>query len=184
MDSDHANRSAEKAFVAGDLHDLGALGAFHQHLDIAVGQLHALHDIRERAYLVDFFRLGVVHGRVMLRDQENLLVAGQRVFQRAHGRFAAHDEGVHHLRENDHFPHRHHRYALDFAFFAIEHRVLFSPGTLARFFQQAPIDFASLDHVRRHDEVAQLPLRRQVIHHFQHQIFQNHAQAARAHFAL
>ena len=27
-------------------------------------------------------------------------------------------------------------------------------------------------------------LRRQVVHHFQHQIFENHAQAARAHFAL
>ena len=120
----------------------------------------------------------------MLRDQENLLVTGQRVFQRTHRRFPAHDEGVHHFRENHHFPDRHHRHAFDFAFFAIEHRVLFSPGTLARFFQQAPIDFASLDHVCRNHKVAQLPLRRQVVHHFQHQIFQNHAQAARAHFAL
>ena len=70
----------------------------------------------------------------MLRDQENLLVAGQRFFQRAHGSFAAHDERVHHLREDHHVPHRHHRHALDFAFFSIEHRVLFAPSTLSPLF--------------------------------------------------
>ena len=30
----------------------------------------------------------------MLRGQKNLLVAGQRFFQRAHGSFASHDERV------------------------------------------------------------------------------------------
>ena len=53
----------------------------------------------------------------MLRDQENLLVAGERFFQRADGGFAAHDERVHHLREDDHVPHRHHRHALHVEFF-------------------------------------------------------------------
>ena len=123
MDGNHANRSPEKAFFAGDLNDLRALGAFHQHFDVAVRQLHALHDIRERSDLVDFLRFGIVHRRVMLRHQKDLLVARQRVFQRAHRSFAPHDERVHHLRENDHFPHRHHRHAFDFGFFPVEHRV-------------------------------------------------------------
>ncbi len=121
LHGNQANRGAEEAFVARDLHDLGAFGAFDQHLDVAVRQLHALHDIRERSDLVDFLGLGIVHRGVVLRDQENLLVARQRVFQRAHGRFAAHDERVHHLREDDHVPHRHHRYALDVRFFLAEH---------------------------------------------------------------
>ena len=46
------------------------------------------------------------------------------VFQGAHRRFAANDEGMHHLRENNHFPHRHHRHAFYFSFFAVEHRFL------------------------------------------------------------
>ena len=54
--------------------------AFDQDLDITVGQLDALHDIGERADLIDFLGLGVVDRRVMLSDQKNLLVAGQRVF--------------------------------------------------------------------------------------------------------
>ena len=57
----------------------------------------------------------------MLRDEENLLITSQRVFQCAHGRFAANDEGMHHLRENNHFPDRHHRHAFYFSFFAVEH---------------------------------------------------------------
>src|SRR5208282_2299250 len=36
----------------------------------------------------------------------------------------------------------------------------------AGLFEQAPVDFAALDHVRRDDEIAKLTLRRQVVHHF------------------
>ncbi len=129
LHGNQANRGAEKAFVAGHLDDFGALGAFHQNFDVAVGQLHALHDVGERADLIDFFRLGIVDRGVMLRDQENFLVARQRFFERAHGGFAAHDERVHHLREDDHFPHRHHRHALDFEFFLVEHRILLNLTT-------------------------------------------------------
>ena len=121
LHGNQTNRGAEEAFVARHLHDLGAFGAFDQHLDIAVRQLDALHDICERSDLVDFLRLGVVHRGVVLRDEENLLVARQRVFQGAHGGFAADDERVHHLREDDHIPHRHHRYTLYVGFFLAEH---------------------------------------------------------------
>ena len=87
-----SNGGAEKAFFAGDLHDLGAFHAFHQNFDIAVGKLHALDDVGERADRVDFFGLGIVDGGVVLRGQENFLVAGERFFERAHGGFAADDE--------------------------------------------------------------------------------------------
>src|ERR1700691_3143544 len=56
------------------------------------------------------------------------------------------------------------------------------PGLLACLFQQAPVNFAALDHLPGDHEIAELALSRQVVHHFQHQIFQNHAQTARAHF--
>ena len=116
-------RSAKESLVAGNLHDFGAFRALDQHFDVAVRQLHALHDVGERAHLIDFFRLRIVHGRIVLRDQKYLLVAGQRFFQRAHRGFAPHDERVHHFRENDHVPHRHHRHALHFEFFLAEHNL-------------------------------------------------------------
>ena len=120
-------RGAVEAFFAGDLHDLGALHAFDQHADVAVGQLHALHDVGERADRENLFRLGIVHRGVVLGGQENLLFAGQRLFQGAHGGFAADDEGLHHLREDDHIPHRHHGHALHFILFAAKHGVLGFP---------------------------------------------------------
>src|SRR5712664_3312708 len=60
-------------------------------------------------------------GSVMLRGKEDLLVAGQRLFERAHAGFAADDEGRHLLGKDDHVPHRHHRHALQFLFFSVEH---------------------------------------------------------------
>src|SRR5713226_5945107 len=51
-------------------------------------------------------------------------------------------------------------------------------------FQQTPIDFASAHHVRGDDEVAHFALHGQVVHEFQHEVFENHAQAARANLAL
>src|ERR1700728_1317811 len=116
-----AGGCTEEAFVAGDLTDLGALGAFDENFDMAIGQLHALYDIGERSDLINLFGLGVIDRGIVLRDQDKFLVSGKRVFHSAHGGFAAHDEWVHHLREDDHVPHRHHRYALHVAFFFAEH---------------------------------------------------------------
>ena len=87
-----AQRGAVEAFFAGDLHGLGALHAFDQHADVAVGQAYALHDVGQRSHGENFFRLGIVHRSVMLRGQENLLVARQGLFEGAHGGFAADDE--------------------------------------------------------------------------------------------
>src|ERR1700690_3990633 len=45
---------------------------------------------------------------------------------------------------------------------------------LAGLFEQAPVDFVTLHHIRGHHEVAHLPLPGQVIHHLEHEIFQDH----------
>src|SRR5580693_9474072 len=55
---------------------------------------------------------------------------------------------------------------------------------LSSFLQQIPVDFAVAHHLRGNHEVAHLALRRQVVHEVQHQVFENHAQSAGAHFAL
>ena len=125
----HFQRGAEKAFVGGNLHDLGALDAFHQHAEVAVRQAHALHDIGQRADGEDFVRLGIVDRSVVLRGEENLLVGGQRFFERAQGAFASHDERVHHLGEDDQIAHRHHGHALQFSLFSVKHgfRGIYAP---------------------------------------------------------
>src|SRR6266404_488841 len=116
-----AHGSAEKAFFAGDGDSAGALDTFDQNFDIAVGELDALNDVRERADGVDFFGFGIIDGSIVLRGQENLLVAGKGLFERAHTGFAADDERRHLLREDNHVAHRHHGYALHFLFFSSEH---------------------------------------------------------------
>ena len=88
--------------------NLAALDAFDQHLDVAVGQLQALHDVDDRADLVDLVGLGLVDAGVMLGGQKDLLVGGQRFFQGANARFAAHHERRHHVGEDDHVPDGHH----------------------------------------------------------------------------
>ena len=121
LGAQQAHGSAEKAFFGGHGNGARPLHALDENLDVAVRQLHALHDIGERAHGIDFFRFGIVDGRVMLRGKENLLVAGQSFFERADAGFAADDERGHLLRENDHVAHRHHGYALNFLLLTSEH---------------------------------------------------------------
>ncbi len=119
--AEEAHGGAEKAFFGGDGDGAGAFDAFDQNLDVAVGEFDTLDDIGEGADGVNFFGLGVIDGGVVLRGQENLFVAGERLFQSANAGFAADDERRHLLREDDHVAHRHHWHALDFLFFSIEH---------------------------------------------------------------
>ena len=114
---------AEKTFFGSDRQSAGAFDAFNQNLDVAVRKLDALHDIGERSYGVNLFRLGVVHRGIVLGGQEDLLVPGESLFESADAGFAADDEGGHLLRKNNHVAHRHHGYALHFLFFSIEHWV-------------------------------------------------------------
>src|SRR6476646_3752265 len=59
-----------------------------------------------------------------------------------------------------------------------------TPNGLSGLFEQTPINFPSADHIRGHNKVAHLALHGEVIHELEHEIFQNHAQSARADFAL
>ncbi len=116
-----AQRGAIEALFAGKLHNFGALHAFDQNANIAVGQLHTLHNIGEGADGKDLLRLGVIDRSVVLGGEENLFFSRERLFQRAHRGFPPDDEGLHHLREDDHVPHRHHRHALHFTLLASKH---------------------------------------------------------------
>ncbi len=113
----HPHRDLHVALGLADLQNLAALDALDQNLDIAVGQLQALHDVDDRAHLVNLVGLGLVHAGIVLGRQENLLVAGQRLFQRAHARLPAHHERSHHVGEDDHVPDGHHGQLLGFEFF-------------------------------------------------------------------
>ena len=53
----------------------------------------------------------------MLGGEKNLLVAGQRLFERPHARFAAHHERGHHVRKDDDVPDGHHRQTFCIGFF-------------------------------------------------------------------
>src|SRR5277367_6049317 len=51
---------------------------------------------------------------------------------------------------------------------------------LSGFFEQTPVDLAGADHIRGDHEIAHLPLHGEVIHQLQHEVFEDHTQAARA----
>ena len=93
--------------------DPAAPHAFDHDLDVAVGQLERLGDGGDDADVVDVLGLGLVELRVLLRGQEEPL--GRRREGRLEGAdrgLAAHDEGLHHVGEDDHVPQRDERQAL------------------------------------------------------------------------
>ena len=104
----HANRNLHVAFALADLKNFAALDAFDQDLDVAVGQLQALHDVDDRAYLVDLIGLGFIDAGVVLGGQENLLVGRQRLFEGANAGFPSYDKRSHHVGEDDHVADGHH----------------------------------------------------------------------------
>src|SRR5258708_36227325 len=55
-----ANGGAEEALFAGNGDSASALDAFDQNLDVAVGELDDLNDVREPADSVDLLRVGVI----------------------------------------------------------------------------------------------------------------------------
>ena len=112
-----ADDGAEEAFVVGDRNHLGALHAFHQDFDVAVGQLEALDDVDDGADAVDLVGLGLVDGSVVLGGKKDFLVAGHGLFQRAHAGFAPHHERGHHVRKDDDVPDGHHRQTFCIGFF-------------------------------------------------------------------
>ena len=103
-----ADGGDEEAVGVVHLDGAGALDAFDEHLDVAVGHLDALDDVADGAGGVDVSGVGLVDGGVMLGGEEDLAVAGQGLFEGADAGFAADDEGRHHVGEDDHVADRHH----------------------------------------------------------------------------
>jgi len=98
---DHLDDDAVETLVFLPLDRARPLDAFDEHFDVAVGQLQALHDVGDAAHCEDIGRLRVVHGRIMLRGEEDPLVLEQRVLQRPRRRRPSNDERHHHVREHD-----------------------------------------------------------------------------------
>ena len=73
LEVERFDHRAEIAFVFADGNDLAALHAFHQNLDVAVGQLQALDDIGDRAHGINLVRPRFVDGSIVLRGEEIFL---------------------------------------------------------------------------------------------------------------
>jgi hypothetical protein len=97
---------AVEALVFLPLDRAGALDPLDQHLDVAVGQLQALHDVGDAAHRVDVVRLGLVGGGVVLRGEEDPLVLAERVLERAGGGRPSDHERHHHVGEDHDVPER------------------------------------------------------------------------------
>jgi hypothetical protein len=99
----------------GVLLDLGARGAFDQHLHGAVGQLEELQHARERADVIDGVRRRIVVGGVLLCRQQNERVRAHHLFERLDRLLAADEQRNDHVREHDDVPQRQHRIGPAFA---------------------------------------------------------------------
>ena len=102
----HDRIGLEIIFAVGVLLDLGASGAFDQHLDGAVGQLEELQNARKRADAIDGVRRRIIIGGVLLRRQQNERIRAHHLFERLDRFFAADEEGNNHVREDNDVPQR------------------------------------------------------------------------------
>ena len=102
----HLDDDAVEALVFLPLDRAGAFDPLDQHLDVAVRQLQALHDVGDAAHREDVGRLRIVDRRVVLRREEDPLVLEQRVLERPGRRRPPDDERHHHVREHDHVAER------------------------------------------------------------------------------
>jgi len=98
---DRLGEALEEIRILGEFDDSGALAAFDQRLDRAIGQLQQLQHGADRADRIDIVGLGIVLGRVLLGRQQNLLIVLHNVFEGAHGLLAADEDRHDHMREDD-----------------------------------------------------------------------------------
>ncbi len=80
--------------------------AFDQHANGLVGQLQKLKHGRQRADAVKAIGRRIIVGRVLLRQQQDLLLFAHHFFESAHGFFAPHKERNDHMGENDNIAER------------------------------------------------------------------------------
>ena len=97
----HLGDDAVEALVFLPLNGAGAVDPFDQHLDVAVRQLEALHDVGDAAHRVDVVRIRIVSGGILLGREKDPLVLLQRMLQCARRRGPPDDERHHHVRKDD-----------------------------------------------------------------------------------
>ncbi len=106
---DRQHVGGEMRRAVDDALDAGALRAFDQHLDRAIGQLQHLQDVRDAADLVDVLGFGLVLRRVLLRDQHDAFAGFHRSFERLDRLRTADEQRNDHVREDDHVAQRQQR---------------------------------------------------------------------------
>ena len=100
----HLHHHAVEALVFLPLDRPRPVDALDQHLDVAVGQLERLHHVGHAAHREDVLGPRIVHRRVVLRRQEDLLVLPERVLERARRDGPPDDKRHHHVREDNDVP--------------------------------------------------------------------------------
>ena len=80
---------------------LSSMGAFDHHAHGAVGQLQHLKHLRDHAYVIEVFALGIVAARIELCEQEDILAGLHRRFERGDRFVAPHEERHDHAGKHD-----------------------------------------------------------------------------------
>ncbi len=114
-DTRNADGGDKEAVGIIDFGGFGALQSLNQYFNVSVRHLHALDDVANSADGIDVVGLGLVDRGVVLRREEDATVAVERLFERAHARFAADDERRHHVGEDHHLADGHHGQLADLA---------------------------------------------------------------------
>jgi hypothetical protein len=115
VDLEGLHLDVERAVDLLDADDLAALHPLDHHPHVAVGQLQVLDDGGHHPEVADVVAHRIVDPRVLLRRQEDALLAGrQGLLERPHRALAADDERRHHVREHHHVPQRHQRQGFAF----------------------------------------------------------------------
>ena len=97
----HAGGDLEEAGIVDEAGDVGAGRALDQDLDRAVGQLEQLQHAGDGADAIDVVRTWIVLARVLLRDQQDLLVLLHHLLERRDRLLATDEEGHDHVRKDD-----------------------------------------------------------------------------------
>ena len=106
---DDVGATGQRAVALGDVVDVHAIEAFHQHLDRAIGQLEELQHLGQRADAVQVGAARIVGLGRLLRDEQDALVGFHRLLQRPDRLVATDEERDHHVREHHHVAERQYR---------------------------------------------------------------------------
>ncbi len=97
----HLGLDLEEARIVDEGLDAGARGALDQHLDRAVRQLEELQHARHGADAIDVVTARVVLARVLLGDEQDLLVVLHHLLERLDRLLAPDEQRNDHVREDD-----------------------------------------------------------------------------------